>query len=169
MNEKWNLRFLLIALVFLATVLGGGFAVLATAQTADVELANETVLISNDTDTVYAEIGNTTENSTVTFYGIDENGNETETYSENVSSVADGNTVLVEETANSDLYDEYRVIVMGNESDVGSATVTVGTFEKTTGGAGGTDDGGLLSDWSNAQLFALLVIFAAAVAVAKGD
>lgn len=164
MNEKWSLRLLLVALAFTGCVLGGGFAVLAAAQDGEVELGNETVPITNDTDTVYVEVGNTTENATATFYGIDSDGTETKTYNETIGPVAEGETVLVEETVDSDLYDDYRVIVMGNETDDGNATVEVGTFEKTSGGAGG-DDGGILSGLSNAQLFALLVLCFAAFAV----
>lgn len=167
-RESWTARAFLLALVVLGTVIGGGFATLAVAA-SDVELANETVSLTNDTDTVYAEISNTSYNTTVTMTAIDSDGTELEMLNQTVQPVSENNTTLVEDSPDTSTYDKYRVVVSGNETDNGTASITIGTFEKTTGGAGGTDDGGLFSDWSNGQLFLGFILIAAVFAVMKED
>lgn len=128
------LGFLLVAVLALGLIvpLGSG---------AYVELANETVSVDADTSTAWAEFTNNNEttaaNVSATFYAVN-NSTETNLGTQNVTVAANG-TELIESTAiNGTANDSVRIVAELDNSTVpkSNLTVTTGTFQKTTGGAG---------------------------------
>jgi hypothetical protein len=141
--NRWTSAILLgvtlgVVVLGAAIVLSAGTADASTTSTAtnnSTELVNETVPVDNQTRAVYFQATNTTaaENGsvTVTFYGVDDAGNETMVRETNVSAGAN-ETELVEQSANVTAYDSYRVEAHG-EAD----STEVGTIEKVAGVGGG--------------------------------
>ncbi len=128
---------------FLAVVGGLLVAAAGGAVAADVEIANDTVEVDTDTRSVYADLNNSeadsSTNATVWFYGVDEDGNETELEERNVTVDA-GNEILVERTdLNSTKYPEYRVVVEADNSS--NMTASVGSIQQVAASGGG--DGGV--------------------------
>jgi len=129
--------------LLVAVVAGLALGAVGGVSAADVEIANETVSVDNDTSSVYAEI-NTTENTgdanvTVEFVPIAD-GNESDPITRNLT-VASGETTLEEyQDVNATEYDSYRVVVTADNST--NTTATVGTFQKVAGGSGGGGIGG---------------------------
>jgi len=129
--------------LLVAVVAGLALGAVGGVSAADVEIANETVSVDNDTASVYAEI-NTTENTgdanvTVEFIPIAD-GNESDPITRDLT-VASGETTLEEyQDVNATEYDSYRVVVTADNST--NTTATVGTFQKVAGGSGGGGIGG---------------------------
>jgi len=133
-----------LSLAFFLAVVGGLLVAAAGgAVAADVEIANDTVEVDNDTASVYAEIDATNNtgdaNVTVEFVPIAD-GNESDPITRNLT-VASGETTLEEyKEVNNSEYDSYRVVVTADNST--NTTATVGTFQKVAGGSGGGGIGG---------------------------
>ena len=115
-------------LVILAAGVGG-------VDAADVELQNATVSVIEDTDTMYAEINNTTAttdaNVSVEWIGI-EGENETSLNTQDVV-VTNQSLDLFEEPVNGSAYESVRVVATLDNSTVPAENVTVeiGTPERT--------------------------------------
>lgn len=160
-----NTKNLLSSGAFALVVLGLVVASSGGALAATAEIANGTVTVDSETNSVYSEI-NTTDNTaatnvTVTYYGIAD-GNETQVAT-NTVEVAAGTTQLEEyKSVNSSNYSEYRVVVEAD--DTTNTTATVGTLQQVSGGSGGWIDGA-----SNTQVGAGLAVVAGLVLFGRKD
>jgi hypothetical protein len=122
--------------------------------TAD-EQVNNTVSVSNDTESAYADVTGVDDLSSLQgnesragfrVVGLNHtDGNTTETTIENsTAAVTEGNTTSFESVltdSDRSTYDEVRVIVEGNGNH--SSSVEGGTLESSTGGGGGSTSSGL--------------------------
>jgi spermidine/putrescine-binding protein len=117
--------------VALTAVAGAG---IVAAETLD----DSTYSVTNDTQSVYAEVTGTsnissasTADASVTYYGVNDDGVASEVSTSTVT-VENGTTTLDEYTSiNSSKYSEYRVVVDGNASKL---DVETGTISKAAGG-----------------------------------
>lgn len=126
---------LALALMALLALTGG-------ATAADVTLANETVAVDGDTQSVYAEVNNSaTANASlvVEFVGQDTSGNETWTDSRNVTVGADSTKMIERSDLNASAVDSVKVKATLDNSTVSSENVSVstGAIQKVAGGSGG--------------------------------
>ncbi len=129
--------------LLVAVVAGLALGAVGGVSAADVEIANDTVSVDDDTSSVYAEVDTTNNtgdaNVTVEFVPIAD-GNESDPITRNLT-VASGETTLEEyQDVNATEYDSYRVVVTADNST--NTTATVGTFQKVAGGSGGGGIGG---------------------------
>lgn len=147
------------------------------------EQVNNTVSVTNDTESAYADVtgaddlSNLKDNSSRAGFhviGLNHTGNTTETTLTNsTAAVTEGNTTSFEyllTDSDRDTYDELRVIVEGNENH--SASVEGGKLESSTGGGGGSSSGleGLLSTtYMGIPLVAILLGAGLAVFVYNRD
>lgn len=131
----------------------------AGATTVDFSLAASTTLkdstfaVTDDDESVYVEIQNSTDYVTATFYGIDSAGNETqvdEVHLEANSTEFTEHRVAVDNAT----YDKYRVVVSGTAVE----TLDVGLVGKMSGGGGALITDGGFFDWTvfGIPLFAVL-------------
>ncbi|EMA64661.1 hypothetical protein [Halorubrum lipolyticum] len=134
MNIKKTGLAALLALAVLTSM-----AVPAVAQSGD-ELADKSVTVDGDTESVYLEVTNTSgDNLNYTVYGISD-GLSDEVDSGTISSADENDTTRQEFVANSEEYDEYRVVVTedASDSDEESAdNIEIGTTINQSGGGGG--------------------------------
>jgi len=133
-------------LAALALVAALGLTVGVGTVAAVEEVENSTVTVTNDTDSVYADVAFNetagTDNVTADVRLLDENS--TEVASTTLDGV-DNDSVLHEFGADSNNLDagDYRVVVETADGESGYVNSTeVGTFEKVSGG-GGIADGAL--------------------------
>ena len=130
----------LLAMLLVVATVAASFAAPAMAA-SDVE--NSTVDLSDDTTGLYGEatVDNATD-VTVTFYGIDDGGNETQLSTETLSPAA-GETARSEYTVtDSDLsnYSSARIVINSTAVDVNSTDYGA---MLTVSGGGGSSSGGL--------------------------
>jgi len=140
----------LVALALLTSV-----AMPAVAQSG-AELADKSVSVNDDTESVYLEVTNTSGDAVnYTVYGISD-GLSTEVDSGTISSADENDTARQEFGVNSTAYDEYRVVVTEDPSDSDEESadnIEIGTtVNQATGGGGifGSLGGGGLFTATNA-------------------
>lgn len=131
---------LVAALSLALVVVGLAVGAAGGAVAADVEIANDTVSVDNQTQSVYAEIEgapNSSTDLTVEFTGLDDSGNQSFQEQRNVT-VGAGNTSLVERTElNASAVSEVRVSVTAPNLNSTNTTAEVGKIQKVAGGGGG--------------------------------
>lgn len=124
----------------LATVTGG-------AAAADVEIGNETVAVDDNTDSAFAEVNNTATtdaNVTIEYVGVDADGNDTSVLAtNNVVATADSETLDEYADVNASKYEKIRITTTldNTTADQSNVSVSVGTFQKLSGGGGGSSSG----------------------------
>lgn len=145
----------LVALALLTSV-----AMPAVAQSG-FELADRSVSVNSDTESVYLEVTNTSGDAVnYTVYGISD-GLSTEVDAGTISSADENDTARQEFGANATAYDEYRILVTedASDSDEESAdNIEIGTTVNQANGGGifGSFGGGGLFTATNAIIaFAL--------------
>ncbi|KKF39907.1 hypothetical protein FK85_24885 [Halorubrum saccharovorum] len=118
--------------------------------------------VDSDTESVYLEVTNTSgDNLNYTVYGLAD-GLSTEVDSGTISSADENDTARQEFVANTEEYDEYRVVVTENASDSDTESadnIEVGTTINQAGGGGaffaGVGGGGLLTVTNGIIAFAV--------------
>lgn len=124
----------LVALALLTSM-----AVPAVAQSGN-ELADKSVSVDGDTESVYLEVTNTSGDAVnYTVYGISD-GLSTEVDAGTISSADENDTARQEFAVNSSEYDEYRIVVTedASDSDEESAdNIEIGTTINQANGGGG--------------------------------
>ena len=158
MNIKKTGLAALLALAVLTSM-----AVPAVAQSG-VELADKSVTVDGDTESVYLEVTNTSGDAlNYTVYGISD-GLSTEVDAGTISSIDSNDTARQEFAVNSSEYDEYRVVVTEDASDSDSESaenIEIGTtINQVDSGGGGVfasvGGGGLITPTNGLIAFALL-------------
>jgi hypothetical protein len=137
---------LVMALALVASLFAVGGAAAAT-ETLD----DSTYTVTNDTQSIYAEVTGTsnisstgTATADVTYYGVNSDGVATQVATSTVT-VENGTTTLDEYTSlNTSKYDEYRVTVEGNASKL---DVETGTISKAAGGGSILGLDSSLTEW----------------------
>ncbi|WP_435124043.1 hypothetical protein [Halobaculum sp. D14] len=130
----------MLAVALFAAV--GGAAAHSTGDT-HVHVANPTVAVDADTQSVYADVNasqaDTTANVTVTFEAM-ENGSVTSTLATKTATVAPGSSQLIEQSVNGTEYDAVRISVVLDNSTASPENVSVSTgkIQMVAGGGGGT-------------------------------
>ncbi|QKY20605.1 hypothetical protein B4589_009525 [Halolamina sp. CBA1230] len=116
----------------------------ATDSGSGVELVNSTVSVDNDTRSVYADVaaGNSSVDLTVTFAGVDADGNETELEERSVTVNASEEQLVERSDVNTSAYESYRVMVTAPNLNSTEATAEVGKVAEVAGGGGGFGIGG---------------------------
>ena len=159
--------------LLLLSVVGAGVAAAAGPTFAD-----ETLSVSDDTRSVYAEVENLNNsdgvNATarVVVYGLDEDSVATELKNTTVSPTGANETAMVEQSVNASAYPEYRVVVSSDQTNTTAERADVGSLEEVAGGSGGS--GGSLGGFSlggasNGQLLGIVVIALAVVGYIKRE
>lgn len=166
MFESSQAKNRLAALLLVGTIAGLMFVTGSAAALVDSNiLLNDTVEIDNETDTVYADVTNTTNGSVnVTFYGYNETtGNYTLESEQQVESP--DNTTRVDWVADLEAFDSYEIYVHEDDSNTDTQDVESVAFGSTTiGGGGGFFSGGE----SSQNVLVLVVVVGLLGYLAKG-
>lgn len=161
-NEK--IAALGLALLVTGMALFGAVAITATAsaQEAGNTLAEETIEVNENTQSVQALAENSTEVLTVTIHGVDADGNETADPVDTGSLDATGNTTATYTYSDLDPenYSSYAVTITGD----GASEVDVARVQVQPGGGGGF--GGWLAGLGETTIAG--IVAAAIVAVLGG-
>lgn len=122
------------------------------------EYHNSTYSVDNDTQSVYIDVEDT--NGTTVhafFYGIDSGGNVTEVHNETMTAAA-GEIVSADTPVNATTYDEYRVVLEGDDTTDKPVSVESGLISKLAGGGGVTLNSTFLGIPLYGVLFAVLAV-----------
>jgi len=149
----------------------------AAAQGGSGELVNDTIDVTNETESIYVDaVGNDSMNGsgpvnvTVTLEGLtaDETAGNGTVLNETTLSVAAGATESVDVTlsdSDRETFDTVHVLVSTEDESLIDSSVDWGSLVATAGGAGG----GLGGVGGSTGMVALVVIALAAIVAARGD
>jgi len=148
---------LVATLLVTAVLLGGIGGVSAASATNTTTVLNSTVSVSQNTQSVYVEALNTSENVTVTLSGL-HNGTTTELTNHTIAPTNDTLWTYPASSFNTSTFSRVRVVATAPANLTATASVNAGVMQKVASGGGGGWLGKVPGGQNGAVVIALAVV-----------